>query len=151
MPHRKLAASRLRVRDEQRRQIDADNQQHEQDGPGDQDQRVALRADDILVQRSHHGEMALRVVIGKPLRPVRAERLQLRVGLREGDAVAKSCDGNERMAPAVVRRFRRIDWQRDPRTHSIVAERKVVGHDADHFTRLIIEPDRRADCAEGPL
>src|SRR5262249_60284734 len=58
---------------------------------------------------------------------------------------------NERMAPAVVRRFRCIDWQRDPRTHSIVAERKAVGHDADHFTRLIIELDRRADCAEGPL
>src|SRR5262245_66556882 len=65
MPHGKLSPPRFSIRNQQRSQIHADNQQHEEDGAGEKNQRVALIADDILMQRPDDGEMSLRVMIGR--------------------------------------------------------------------------------------
>jgi hypothetical protein len=45
MPHGKLSPPRFSIRNQQRRQINADDQQHEEDGAGEKNQGVALIAD----------------------------------------------------------------------------------------------------------
>ena len=102
MAHRELAPPAFALRHEQRRQVDADDQQHEQDGAAENQQRVALVADDVLVQRSGDGEVSLRVVIGIVLRPVRAQRLKLRVGLFRRNAIAQPGDHEQRMTRSIV-------------------------------------------------
>jgi hypothetical protein len=104
MPHRKFPPPRFPIRNQQRREIDADNQQHEENGAAEQEQRVALVADEIIVQRPEEGEMAFRVVIGIRLRPVRTQSLHLRIGLLRARALAQPGDrGGQEMSHSNVR------------------------------------------------
>ena len=50
VPNGELPAPCLSIRHEQRREIDADDQQDGEDGAAEQEQRVALVADKVLVQ-----------------------------------------------------------------------------------------------------
>src|SRR5262245_34865506 len=102
MPHGKLSPPRFSIRNQQRSQINADNQQHEENGAGEKDQRLALIADDVLVQRANDGKMSLRVMIGILLRPVRSQRLQLRISLLSADAIAQPSDGEQRMTLSIA-------------------------------------------------
>src|SRR5262245_8186422 len=97
MPHGKLSPPRFSIRNQQRSQIYADDQQYEEDCACEKNQRVALISDDILVQRPDDGEMSLRVMIGMLLRPAPAQGLQLRVSLHGADAVAQPGDGVQPM------------------------------------------------------
>src|SRR5262245_22256099 len=143
MPHGKLSPPRFSIRNQQRSQINADNQQHEEHGAGEKNQGVALIADDILVQRSDDSKMSLRVMIGILLRPVPAQRLQLRISLLSADAIAQPRDGDYPMTPSIDRCFLRIDRQRCPHLHAVVTKPEALRHYANHFAWRIVEPDRR--------
>ncbi len=102
MAHGEFTAARFAVRDEKRREIDADDQEDEDDGAAEHDQAVALSADDVVVQRPGDREMPFRVVIGKRLRPVMAQRLQLCLRLLWRHAGGEPCHGQQSMALARV-------------------------------------------------
>src|SRR5262249_25670073 len=73
MSHGKLPSPGLPIRNQQRRDVDADDQQDEHHRTTEENPRVAVVADDVFLQRATDGEVAFGVMSGIARRPILAQ------------------------------------------------------------------------------
>src|ERR1041384_3801646 len=85
-------------------------------------------------------------MIGILLRPVRTQRLQLRISLLGTHSISQPGDDVQPMTLSIVLCFLRIDTQRNPHLRLVVTKLEALRHHANYFAWRIVKPDRRADC-----